>query len=140
MKVLRWLLALAVAAYGLADLAPIVSTTLYKLGLGAHGASERMIPVMQSTAWWELLAGLGVVALLATTAWRLARGRQAFGLAVLAFAADAAVWWITHAMPAYQLAFTETEVAADDYSLVGMAALLLAIWLLERSRSGSAAA
>ncbi|THD77465.1 MAG: hypothetical protein E7812_16200 [Phenylobacterium sp.] len=140
MKVLRWLLALAVAAYGLSNLLPIVSTTLYKLGFGMGGAGERMIPVMQATAWWELVAGLAVVTLLSATAWRLARGRQAFGLAVLAFAADAAVWWITHAMAAYQLAVSEAEVAADDYSLIGMAAVLLAIWLVERSRSGSAAA
>jgi hypothetical protein len=140
MKVLRWLLGLAVAAYGLTDLLPIVSTTLYKLGFGVRGGGERMIPVMQATAWWELIAGLGVVALLLAAAWRLARGRQAFGFALLAFAADAAVWWVVHAMPAYQLAFTEAEVAADDYSLIGMAALLLGIWLVERWRSGSAAA
>jgi hypothetical protein len=138
MKLLRWLLALAVAAYALADLLPFVSTMLYKLNLGGLGASQRMAPVMQATAWWQILAGLLVVALLLAASWRLGRGRPAFGLALLAFTADAALWWILYAMPVYQLAFTSGEVVADTYSLGGMLALLLAIWLLERSRSGPA--
>jgi hypothetical protein len=70
---------------------------------------------------------------------RLGRGRSVFGVALLAFAADAAVWWIVHASPAYQLAFRPAEVAADYYGLVGMMALLLATWLLERSRADTAA-
>jgi hypothetical protein len=140
MKVLRWLLALAVAGYALIGLLPVAATALFKLGFGALGAAERMIPVMQATPWWQLIASLGVTALLLFAAWRLARGRAAFGLSLLAFAADTTLWWIMHAMPAYQLAFTPSELAADYYSLGGMLALLIAIWLLERSRSGPAAA
>ncbi|HEX3699967.1 MAG TPA: hypothetical protein VHV27_04765 [Phenylobacterium sp.] len=140
MKVLRWLLALAVAGYGLAGLLPMLATALFKLGLGLGSAGERAALIMQATAWWQLIAELGVVVMLGLAAWRLARGRHAFGLALLAFAANAALWWILHAMPAYQLAFTPGELAADYYSLGGMLALLLAIWLTERSPSDHAAA
>jgi hypothetical protein len=139
MRVLRWLLALAVTAYAAAGFLPNIAAVLIRLGVTPPGVAARTIPLMQATPWWQVAVGAGVTALLLLAAWRIARDRLAFGLSLFAFTADAAFWWIVHAMPAYQLAYTPAELGDDYLSLFGMLALLLAIWIVERSQSGRAA-
>ena len=140
MRVLRWLLAAALTAYAAAGVLPTLETVLYRFRLHVPGVSPRMIPLLEATPLWQVAAGFMVMGLLLAAAWRLGRGRPVFGLSLFAFAADTVLWWIVHAMPAYQLAYTPAELGDDYMTLAGMMALLLAIWIVERSQSGRAAA
>lgn len=140
MRMLRWLLAMALTAYAAAGVLPTLETVLYSLGLPAPGVSARMIPLLEATPWWQVAAGFAVTGLLLAAAWRLGRGRPVFGLALFTFAGETLLWWSIHAMPAYQIAYTPAELGEDYLTLAGMMALLLAIWVVERSQSGQAAA
>jgi hypothetical protein len=140
MRMLRWLLAAAVTAYAAAGVLPTLETVLYKLRLPTPGVGARMIPLLVATPWWQIAAGLAVAGLLLAAAWRLGRGHMVFGLSLFAFALDTLLWWVVHAMPAYQLAYTPAELGDDYLTLAGMMALLLAIWIIERTQSGRAAA
>jgi hypothetical protein len=137
---LRWLLAGALTAYAAAGALPTLETVLYRFRLPIPGVNPRVIPLLEATPWWQVAAGFAVTGLLLAAAWRLARGRPAFGLSLFAFAGDTVLWWTVHAMPAYQLAYTPAEVGDDYMTLAGMMALLLAIWIVERSQSGRAPA
>jgi len=134
MWLLRIALGFVVGAYGVFCLFPIVANALYKAGRmpAPAGEAARMIPLWDATPWWQLAAWTAIVALFLLVAVRLIRGRPAFGLYLLAIAADGALWWVMHASEAYQLAFTPAEAQLDYATLAAMILVAVLIWLAER--------
>ena len=99
-----------------------------------------MIPLFQATPWWQVAASALVTAFLLATAWRLIRGRPALLWYAVALAAEFCVWWATQQLPAYQQAFSPSELQVDYYILMGMLAAAVAIWWTERRGQPAATA
>lgn len=136
MKFLRWVLGALVLAYaGMCGLMAGMNA-LHKLGrlTTVPAEMQRMVPLWDATPWWQLALWGAVTLLLLVTAWRLFTGGKAFGVFVLAIAADVATWWFMHNLPAYKTVFTKAELQYDYYLIGGMVVAAVLIWLTERGK------
>lgn len=136
MKFLRWVLGALVLAYGALCVLMGGLEAAWKFGKLKTVPAElqRLVPLWDATPLWQLaLWGAGALLLLAT-AWRLFTGGRAFGVFVLAVAAEVGLWWFMHALPAYQTVFTKAELRYDYYTWGAMAVIALLIGVTERGK------
>jgi hypothetical protein len=139
MKILRWVLALVVAGYGVMNLFPIAFTTAYKLKLGPTPAdSVRLEPLMEATSWLQIAIWVLTVVLLLVAAWRLVRNEKAFLPYVAGVLLSFGNWAYMKMGPVYDSVWTREELQFD-YVLLAVELIVAAlIWWIER-RKGSAA-
>lgn len=142
MKLLRWALGAVTGLWALYSAYPLVMITLYKVHVGGEvpADAQRFVPLMEATAWWQLLVWAVSVILLLVAAWRLLRGGKAFAPFALSVVISAAHWWYMVSGPVYTKVFTAQELMADYYILAGEVVVGLLIWWSERSKSTAAAA
>ncbi|MDP1630751.1 MAG: hypothetical protein Q8L66_04965 [Caulobacter sp.] len=136
MKVLRWVLgALALAYVGMSGLMAGLNA-LHKLGrlTTVPADLQRMVPLWDATPWWQLAVWGASLLLMLIVAWRLFTGGRAFGVYVLAVAANIAGWWFMQSQAAYQTVFTAAELQYDYYSIGALIVVGIIIWLTERGK------
>lgn len=138
MIVLRWILALATAAYALWNAIPAAAAALYKLNKlpsAVQGGVQRYVPMMQGMAWWQIAVWLFADLLYLFAAIRLvSRPRESFGPFVLAVILDLAGWAYLKIQPIYDRTFNAMELTIDYYIIGGLLAAAVLYWLSSRVR------
>jgi hypothetical protein len=134
MKFFRWFLGLVCVGIALFETLPPVQIAGYKMGYFPATTPDevRMIPLMDATPYWMLIAWAVVIVLFLVCAWRLFRGQRAFGVYAAAFVINAIFWWFMSQRPVYQQVFTPDELRFDYYVFAVMAVIGAAIFLAER--------
>ena len=139
MRILRWVLALAILGYSVMNIIPIVMTVGYKTGSMATAADMvRLEPLMAATPWWQLVLWVVLVGLMWLAAWRLIKQQKAF-LPYVGFVALSFGMWLYMKMgPVYDSVWTREELMADYVILAAEIVVGVLIWWLENKRSAPA--
>lgn len=139
MKYVRIVLGVLVALYALMGLWQVGMTIGHKTGMyTAAGEAARMIPLMDATAWWQVVVWLASLLAFLVAAWRLLRGGKAFIPYVVAFVVNIGGWLTVQGSDAYQTVFTAAERQLDYYLLAVLVAVGAVIWWTERASAPAA--
>ena len=115
---------LATVAYALWNAVPPVTTLLYKLNKmppAMAAETQRFIPMMQATPWWQVALWLFIDLTYLFAAFRVVtRPREAFVPFLIAAVLDAANWYISKQRPIYDKTFTAQELQLDYIILCGL--------------------
>ncbi len=136
MRIVRWVLAALVLLVALFEVMPAGQIAGYRLGwLAATTPDEiRMVPLMNATPWWMLIAWFVDIGVYLLAAVRLMRGQKAFLTYLLGFAINLAAWTYYSRWPVYQQVFSPAELRSDYVIFAVIAAIGAAIFVAERRR------
>lgn len=138
MVFLRWILALATVGYALWNAVPPVTTLLFKLGNlppAIAAESQRYVPLMQATPWWQVAVWLFADLVYLFAAFRLvSRPRGAFAPFLIAAVIDLANLLWMRQQPLYLNTFTAQELMLDYAVMGGLALGVVLYYAASRTR------